>query len=127
MATAANRPGHKSAPQHVVAIGTAFWQGEAVAAVVADSRAVAEDAAELVLVDYEPLTAVVDMDAALEPTSPVIHPDLGDNLAIAHVIEAGQGTHDEAREREKHAGDEAGAESGAEDREIEEAVHRLKA
>ena len=92
VAVAANRPGHKSAPQHVMAIGTTFWQGEPVAAVVAVSRAVAEDAAELVFVDFEPLVAVVDMDEALAPESPVIHPDLGDNLAFAHVIEAGSGT-----------------------------------
>ena len=92
IAVAANRPGHKSAPQHVMATGTAFWQGEPVAAVVAESRAVAEDAAELVFVDFEPLEAVVDMDAALAPDSPVIHPEFSDNLAFAHVIEAGSGT-----------------------------------
>jgi carbon-monoxide dehydrogenase large subunit len=92
VASAANRPGHKSAPQHVIAIGTAFWQGEPVAAIVAESRAVAEDAAERVFVDFEALEAVVDMDAALLPESPVIHAALGDNLAYAHTIEAGDGT-----------------------------------
>ncbi len=92
VAVAANRAGHKSAPQHVMAIGTAFWQGEPVAAVVAESRAVAEDAAELVAIDFEPLAAVVDMDAALAPESPVIHASLGDNLAFGHVIEVGEGT-----------------------------------
>lgn len=92
VAVAPNRKGHKSAPQHVMAKGTTFWQGEPVAAVVAESRAVAEDATELVIVDYEPLEAVVDMDAALAPGSPVIHPEFSDNLAFAHVIEAGSGT-----------------------------------
>ncbi len=43
--------GLKSAPQHAIAIDRACWQGEAVAAIVATSRAVAEDAAEIVSVD----------------------------------------------------------------------------
>ena len=53
--------GLKSAPQHAIAIDRVCWQGEAVAAVVATSRAVAEDAAELVAVEYEELEAVTDM------------------------------------------------------------------
>jgi carbon-monoxide dehydrogenase large subunit len=53
--------GLKSAPQHAIAIDRACWQGEAVAAIVATSRAVAEDAAELVSVDYEELPVVTDM------------------------------------------------------------------
>src|SRR5450759_4018428 len=51
----------KSAPQHAIAIDRVCWQGEAVAAVVATSRAVAEDAAEVVSVEYEELEAVTDM------------------------------------------------------------------
>src|ERR1044071_8088471 len=47
--------GLKSAPQHAIAIDRVCWQGEAVAAIVATSRAVAEDAAELVAVEYEAL------------------------------------------------------------------------
>ncbi len=79
--------GLKSAPQHAIAIDRACWQGEAVAAVVARSRAEAEDAAECVQVDYEPLPVVADMETALDPDTPVIHPELGDNLAFerAHV------------------------------------------
>lgn len=86
---AAHRPGHRSAAQNVMAVDTAYWQGEPVAAVVAETRAAAEDAAELVEVEWEPLTPVVDMAAALEPESPVIHPSLGDNLAFQHTITAG--------------------------------------
>ena len=44
--------GLKSAPQHAIAIDRVCWQGEAVAAIVATSRAVAEDAAEIVQVEY---------------------------------------------------------------------------
>src|SRR5215207_793074 len=58
--------GLKSAPQSAIAVDRVCWQGEAVAAVVAISRALAEDAAELVLVDYEELDAVIDMNTALD-------------------------------------------------------------
>jgi CO/xanthine dehydrogenase Mo-binding subunit len=46
---------------------------EAVAVVVAESRYQAQDAAELVAVDIEPLAAVVDSEAALEPGAQIIH------------------------------------------------------
>ncbi len=82
--------GLKSAPQHAIAIDRACWQGEAVAAVVATSRAAAEDAAELILVDWEELPPVTDMETALDPATPVIHPDLGDNLAFERRLEAGE-------------------------------------
>ena len=81
--------GLKSAPQRAIAIGRVCWQGEAVAAVVAVSRAIAEDAAEMVAVEYEALEAVTDMRAALDPKTPVIHASLGDNLAFERVLDAG--------------------------------------
>ncbi len=81
--------GLKSAPQHAIAIDRVCWQGEAVAAVVATSRAVAEDAAEIVSVEYEALEAVTDMRTALDPQTPVIHPSLGDNLAFERHLDAG--------------------------------------
>ncbi|HAO43944.1 MAG TPA: carbon monoxide dehydrogenase [Afipia sp.] len=81
--------GLKSAPQHAIAVDRACWQGEAVAAIVATSRALAEDAAELVSVDYEELVPVTDMRTALDPATPVIHPDLGDNLAFERNLDAG--------------------------------------
>src|SRR3954447_11591287 len=83
--------GLKSAPQHAIAIDRVCWQGEAVAAVVATSRAMAEDAAEIVAVEYEELDAVTDMRTALDPATPVIHPSLGDNLAFERNFEAGGG------------------------------------
>jgi carbon-monoxide dehydrogenase large subunit len=81
--------GLKSAPQYPIAIDRACWQGEAVAAVVAQTRAQAEDAAELVAVDYEELPVVTDMETALDPATPVIHPELGDNLAWERLHVAG--------------------------------------
>jgi len=81
--------GLKSAPQHAIAVDRVCWQGEAVAAIVATSRALAEDAAECVLVEYEELDAVTDMRTALDPQTPVIHPSLGDNLAFERSHDAG--------------------------------------
>jgi aerobic carbon-monoxide dehydrogenase large subunit len=81
--------GIKSAPQHAIAIDRACWQGEAVCAVVARSRAEAEDANELIAVRYEELPCVADAESALDPGTPVIHPDLGDNLTFERVHIAG--------------------------------------
>jgi carbon-monoxide dehydrogenase large subunit len=82
--------GLKSAPQHALAIDRACWQGEAVVAVVAETRAEAEDAAEMVVVEWEELPAVVDMEAALDASTPVIHPELGDNLAFKRELVTGE-------------------------------------
>ncbi len=81
--------GIKSAPQHAIAVERACWQGEAVCAVVARSRAEAEDACALLSVDYEVLPAVTDPETALDMQTPVIHPDLGDNLTFERVLNAG--------------------------------------
>src|SRR5437868_11535973 len=81
--------GIKSAPQHAIAVERACWQGEAVCAVVARTRAEAEDACGLVEVSYEELPAVTDAETALEPGTPVIHPELGDNLTFERVHVAG--------------------------------------
>jgi carbon-monoxide dehydrogenase large subunit len=81
--------GIKSAPQHALAVDRACWQGEAVAAVVARTRAEAEDGCELVAVEYEELPPVADPETALDSTTPVIHPDLGDNLCFERNHSAG--------------------------------------
>ncbi|MDQ3949720.1 MAG: molybdopterin-dependent oxidoreductase, partial [Gemmatimonadota bacterium] len=60
--------------------------GEPIAVVVAESRYVAEDAAEEVIVDAEPLEAVVDLERALDANAPLVHDDLRSNLA-AHVVQ----------------------------------------
>jgi carbon-monoxide dehydrogenase large subunit len=65
-----------------LAIGKVRYVGEPVAAVVAESRYVAEDAAEAVVVDYEPLDPVVDPEAALRPGSPLVHEEFGDNVVM---------------------------------------------
>jgi aerobic carbon-monoxide dehydrogenase large subunit len=81
--------GIKSAPQHAIAVERVCWQGEAVCAVVARSRAEAEDGCALVTVEYEILPAVTDAETALDAKTPVIHPALGDNLTFERTLNAG--------------------------------------
>src|SRR5262245_48031660 len=81
--------GMKSAPQYAMAVDRACWAGEPVAIVVADTRARAEDAAELIRVDWQELPAVADKSTALERHAPVLHAEIGDNLAFRKSIEAG--------------------------------------
>ena len=83
-------PGLKSAPQPALAIDRVVWLGEPVVAVAAATRALAEDAIDLIAVDYEELPAVTDIDAALVPGSTLIHPDLGDNIAFQLKLESGE-------------------------------------
>ena len=81
--------GIKSAPQNAMAIDRACWQGEAVCAVVAKTRAQAEDAIELLEIAYEELPAVTDPETALDPGTLVIHPELGDNLTFERKVDVG--------------------------------------
>jgi carbon-monoxide dehydrogenase large subunit len=71
--------------------------GDPIAVVIAESRYIAEDAIEDILIDYEPLEAVVDLEKALEPDAPLIYEDLGSNLA-AHVIQQ-KGDYQSARQQ----------------------------
>jgi 2-furoyl-CoA dehydrogenase large subunit len=66
---------------HAAAVGVARYAGEPVCVVVARDRYVAEDAAELVLVDYEPLPVAASVEAALADGAPVLHEGLGSNVA----------------------------------------------
>ncbi|MGE5774009.1 MAG: xanthine dehydrogenase family protein molybdopterin-binding subunit, partial [Hyphomicrobiales bacterium] len=81
--------GLKSAPQSPIAVERACWQGEAVCAVVARTRAEAEDACELVEVRYEELPPVTDPEIALDRKTPVIHASLGDNLCFERNLDVG--------------------------------------
>jgi aerobic carbon-monoxide dehydrogenase large subunit len=89
VATLAHLKGMKSAPQHPLPLSLATWQGEAVVGIVADSVAAAEDAAAAVLIDWEPLAALTDMETALDPASVVIHKELGDNLVFTRTADTG--------------------------------------
>ena len=81
--------GIKSAPQYPLAMERARWQGEAIVAVVARTRAEAEDACELVEIEYQELAPVTDPETALDAKTPIIHPELGDNLCFERVHTTG--------------------------------------
>ena len=66
----------------LLADDTVRYVGEPLAAVVATSRAVAEDAAELVDVDLDPLPPVVDPLVAVAPDAPLLHPAWGTNVFL---------------------------------------------
>jgi aerobic carbon-monoxide dehydrogenase large subunit len=74
--------------------------GEAVAVIVAESRHAAEDAAQLVALDLDPLPAVVDPEQALRAGGPVIHDKFATNLIGAFTI--GRGDFDAALARSPH-------------------------
>ena len=88
VAVLAHLKGMKSPPQHPLAIERACWQGEACAAVVAESRSQAEDAVALIEAEWQELPVVADMESALAGKT-VIHPDLGDNICFKREHDTG--------------------------------------
>ena len=89
MTTALGREEVKAASHHALPTDKVRHVGDPVVVVVAETRYIAEDAAALVEVDWEPLPPVVDPEAALAPDAPLLDESLGDNN-IAH-IEGGVG------------------------------------
>jgi len=81
--------GLRSPPQLPLADQVARWHGEPVAMVVAQTRAIAEDACELIKVDYQSLEAVVSAEKAITEDSPIIHPDYDSNIAWVREVDAG--------------------------------------
>ena len=88
VAVLAHLKGIKSPAQHAIAIERACWQGEACAAVVAESRTQAEDAVQHIEAEWEELPVVVDMEESLSGKR-VIHPDLGDNICFKREHDTG--------------------------------------
>lgn len=78
----------KHAPQYPLVQETARYVGEAVAVVVAESPYLAHDALNLLEVEYEPLPAITDVVAGGESGTALLHPEWGDNVAVAftHVV-----------------------------------------
>lgn len=74
-------PEQRIAKTHALAQDRVRWVGQAVAAVAAVDRYVAEDALELIDVEYEPLPVVPDLDAALAPDAPKLYDDWPDNVS----------------------------------------------
>ena len=75
--------------QPPLADGVVRFSGEAVAVVIADSRYAAEDAAELVAIDYEPLDPVLDPAGALQDGAPVLHENAKTNLVTTVSVDHG--------------------------------------
>jgi carbon-monoxide dehydrogenase large subunit len=86
VAVLAHLKGIKSPPQHAIAIERACWQGEACAAVVAESRTQAEDAVALIEAEWEELAVVVDMEESLRNTT-TLHAELGDNICFRRELD----------------------------------------
>ena len=72
------------------AVDRVRYVGEPVAVVVADSRYIAEDALDLIQVDYEPLPVVMDIEEAAEPDSPVLHDNIGSNIYTHRLMQYGE-------------------------------------
>jgi aerobic carbon-monoxide dehydrogenase large subunit len=82
-------PGQRLLDAHLVAVEKVRHVGEPVAALVADSRYLAEDAAELVAVEYESLPAVVTVEQALAPDASLLYEAWGDNVAAEMTLGSG--------------------------------------
>lgn len=81
--------GLRSPPQMPMAVDHVTWQGEPLAMVIAQSRALAEDAIAQIELEIDELPAATDMEHALDPEAPVIHADLGSNLAWERTVDVG--------------------------------------
>lgn len=91
------KPGMRTPERLSLAVDKTRFVGEPIVAVAAVSRAIAEDAVELISVDYEPLEAVTNAEKALEDGSPLLYDEWGDNVLFNDVHKT-PGT-DEAFER----------------------------
>src|SRR5204863_6860470 len=74
---------------YALAVGKTRFVGEPVAAVVAATRELARDAAELVEVEYEPLEPLVDARRGTDPDAPILHEDAGPNLVWEGTFDSG--------------------------------------
>jgi carbon-monoxide dehydrogenase large subunit len=70
-----------------LADGKVRFAGESIAAVLAETRAQAQDAAQIVMVDYEPLPVVTDPVQAVQPDAPLLFEDHGTNVAVQHSFD----------------------------------------
>src|SRR5690606_22280850 len=83
-------PGAPALPYYALAQDRALHEGQPVVSVVASSRAIAEDALELIDIEYEPLPSVTDTARTLDPDVPLLHPEsLKTNLLAENVDQAG--------------------------------------
>jgi carbon-monoxide dehydrogenase large subunit len=86
---AASLPGLRVPHHHLLAQDRVYYVGHPVAVVVATDRYLAQDAADLVEVEYEPVSAVTDPEKALAAGAPPVHPEWPDNIAFTFHQEGG--------------------------------------
>ncbi|HEX6174903.1 MAG TPA: xanthine dehydrogenase family protein molybdopterin-binding subunit [Candidatus Binatia bacterium] len=79
--------GRKIYDMPILADGLVRFIGQKVAAVAADSEAIAEHAIELIDVDYEEMEALLDPLQAIEPSAPLLHPQVGGYRGLLHPIQ----------------------------------------
>lgn len=77
--------------KNFLAVGTAKFRGEAVAAVAAETLEIAQQAVDLIKVEYEELPAVTNAIEGMKPDAPIIHPDLG-SYKVAPIFHPIAGT-----------------------------------
>ena len=72
------------------AVDKVRYVGEPLAVVIADSRYIAEDALDMIEVEYEPLPVVMDIEAAAEPDAPILHDNIGSNIYSHRFFQYGE-------------------------------------
>ncbi|MBI4498993.1 MAG: xanthine dehydrogenase family protein molybdopterin-binding subunit, partial [Chloroflexi bacterium] len=82
-------PDLKAVPHPAIAVDRVRFTGDIVAAVVAEDRATARDARDLVQVDYEPLPVVTDLEAATAPGAAQLHVEAPENIAFRWTLAGG--------------------------------------
>jgi carbon-monoxide dehydrogenase large subunit len=86
---ASHQEGARNPRRTLLAEGTVRFMGEAIAVVVAESEEVARDAADQVIVTYDGLPTVLDLDTATGDDAPVVHESLGSNICFEQHISHG--------------------------------------
>ena len=85
----AHPPGQRQSSYPILPASKVLYAGQPVAAVVAESRYIAEDALDLMRVRYEPLPVVTDVDEAMASGAPRLYPGWPDNVAVSRQINTG--------------------------------------
>jgi carbon-monoxide dehydrogenase large subunit len=93
-------PGLKKPERRPLAVGRVRYVGDPVAIVLAENRYIAEDAVNLLEIDYEPLPAVADPEAALAPDAPLLYEEFSSNVAF--LVPSGGGDIQTAFEQADH-------------------------
>ncbi len=83
-------PNYHGTAIFALALGKVRYVGEPVVGVVAESRYQAEDALELIAIDYEPLPVVIDPEQAVQSGAPLLHEEAGTNVLVSREFKRGE-------------------------------------